>query len=655
MGIYDFIFQKMTQMELLPMRKLIIILFFTPLMLIGQDKPEYAVSNIPDSLMAKVNHVVRRDDETFEVLSDSKSIITYIGAITVLNQKSHRNHVRVVYQPEDGVEYFKVRIYDAAGNLVKKVKKKDIIETVANFSGRSFDSRLMKSYEWEGNNYPFTIEYSFRKKVTGISNANYADWYFQWLDEGVEESSFTFIIPEEKKYYIQSFNLDIKPEEITENGRKKLTWTMTNLSPIYSDERMPRYFEFLPLLKIRPDEFEMAGVRGSMASWEAFSSFMSKLFGGKNELPDALKKEIDHLLKDAKTEREKIDLIYHYVQEHTRYVSVQLGDGGWIPFDAAYVYENKYGDCKALTNYTYSLLNYAGIESVPTLVDAGREGPSLDLGNNFVSPDFNHVILYVPEEDCWLECTSSHNPTNYLGSFTRNRPVLTIEPEGGKLIKTPDYPAEQNNTTNQLEIAIDRKGNANISGKRTYRGINQEDVRYLHFANDEKQFREWFEETLGKVTNVNVQKLNHECSDSKPEASLDFNVKADRFASISGKRFFIPINSVNKFSNKPRFKKKRTYDILSPDGYTEVDTFIYKIPPGFTIEKNPLAKPVRFSSEFGTYEAQILMENNKIIYTRKLVILPYRIPINRKKDLLDFYKKISKWDGKKLVVKEGGA
>jgi hypothetical protein len=79
------------------------------------------------------------------------------------------------------------------------------------------------------------------------------------------------------------------------------------------------------------------------------------------------------------------------MQMNTRYISIQLGIGGLQPFDAAFVAKNAYGDCKALSNYMYSLLKEINIKSCYTQIKAGA-------GEYFFMPDFStdqfdHIIL----------------------------------------------------------------------------------------------------------------------------------------------------------------------------------------------------------------------------------------------------------------------
>ncbi|MBL0131544.1 MAG: hypothetical protein IPP43_10800 [Chitinophagaceae bacterium] len=104
---------------------------------------------------------------------------------------------------------------------------------------------------------------------------------------------------------------------------------------------------------------------------------------------------------------EKIRILYNFLQSNTHYISIQLGIGGWRPFEASFVALKAYGDCKALSNYMFSLLKEAGIVSYYTLIKAG-DGAA-DLVTDFRSRKFTHAIVCVPVEKdtIWLEMYQS--------------------------------------------------------------------------------------------------------------------------------------------------------------------------------------------------------------------------------------------------------
>jgi len=98
-----------------------------------------------------------------------------------------------------------------------------------------------------------------------------------------------------------------------------------------------------------------------------------------------------------KLQEKKAKAIYEYVQNNTRYISVQIGLGGWKPISAKEVDDKKYGDCKGLTNYTKALLNLVDIESNYCVVYSGSE--IQDISEDFTSMQGNHVILNIPQEN----------------------------------------------------------------------------------------------------------------------------------------------------------------------------------------------------------------------------------------------------------------
>lgn len=121
------------------------------------------------------------------------------------------------------------------------------------------------------------------------------------------------------------------------------------------------------------------------------------------------------LTKNATTDKEKARLIYQYMQDKTRYISVQLGIGGFMPTKAEEVDRVGYGDCKALTNYTHALLNAVGVTSYHAIIYNDTQKVSFDP--EFSSVQGNHMILYLPltDEEIWLECTSQKYPFGYIG------------------------------------------------------------------------------------------------------------------------------------------------------------------------------------------------------------------------------------------------
>jgi transglutaminase-like putative cysteine protease len=108
-----------------------------------------------------------------------------------------------------------------------------------------------------------------------------------------------------------------------------------------------------------------------MATWDDFGKWVAVLNHGRDELPAKTKQEITALTSGMKTVEEKTKVLYEFLQNKTRYVGIQLGIGGYQPFEASVVDETGYGDCKALSNYMVSMLKAVGIKANYCLINAG--------------------------------------------------------------------------------------------------------------------------------------------------------------------------------------------------------------------------------------------------------------------------------------------
>ena len=252
-----------------------------------------------------------------------------------------------------------------------------------------------------------------------------------------------------------------KPTVDSTSMKHEYNWTFYNktASRLKSERELNKIYSILPIL----ENFQMDGVEGSLKNWQTFGVWLSKLNEGLDVLSEKAKDEIKTVIGFEKNEKEITKKLYRYLQENMRYVSIQLGIGGYRPMPAQSVHEFKYGDCKALSNYMKAILNVAGISSRYIIINAGK---------NALSPDpsdarnvFNHAILAVPfeKDTLFLECTSKDVSAGYQGSFTGNRLALLVNGEESGLVKTTHYNHTDNEIFNRFDIQIKKDLPAQIN------------------------------------------------------------------------------------------------------------------------------------------------------------------------------------------------
>src|SRR5690606_22479882 len=143
------------------------------------------------------------------------------------------------------------------------------------------------------------------------------------------------------------------------------------------EDYSPGIYTMLPSVVIIPDNFTY-GIDGKFTSWQDFGQWVWYLNQGLDELTQNEKTRISQLFAESDSNLDKIRKCYHYLQENTRYIDVSIDIGGFKPYPAEYVCNNKFGDCKALTNYMKAILKYAGIDSYYSLVYAGDPNEIFD-------------------------------------------------------------------------------------------------------------------------------------------------------------------------------------------------------------------------------------------------------------------------------------
>ncbi len=606
------------------------------------NNPTYAVGNIPDSLLVNANAVVRLAQEKFIVTDIGHATTKVKTAITIFNNKSSYEDLQIAYDQFKKIGKIKALIYDANGNKIREIKKNEIKDYAA-FDGFSVynDSRL-KHIDFTYGSYPYTIEYEYSIAHDGLMY--YAFWHPQNYKTSVENSIFQLTLPTTLDFHFKAKNIQTTPKITTNNGHHTHAWQISNRVVVAKEANAPSTYQPLPFLYAFPNEFEVDGYRGSMENWQSYGQFMYALNNNRDELSPKMATKVKSLIAKAQTDEEKINILYAYLKENMRYVSVQLGIGGWQTFDATYVEENKYGDCKALTNFMKGMLKTAGIKAYASLIHRGPY--SIAIESDFTAPLFNHVILHIPKEDIWLECTSNSNPVNYLGGDNEDRPTLLITEKGGVLTKTPAI--TNNIQQGKTQITLQENGGAKVTCNTKFTGKLHDYYRMLIEQASPEEQEKWFIKNQAFPT-LEIEKLNFSAAPDKPEASCVYNIQVNRYASKAGKRLFVPLNLVNPFYRSLPKVDNRQQPVAFKQVYTDEDEIIFQLPPSYKVESLPKNKDT-ITSPYGEYTIEIIEKNDTIIYKRLLKLNAVSIPAAEYEQLRAFYQQIAKMDKAKLVL-----
>lgn len=613
--------------------------------LYAQDS--YIAADIPESLKEDANSTTVT--ETYEVeIPNNKSIIyRQRRVVTVFNKAGNSDAVAYAsYDDDRKVNYIKASILDENGEELERFKKRDFEDISAVDGGTLYsDSRLLV-LPYTPTQYPYTLVFESETESEDtfyLPIWNMIDYY----DSSIWNTKFRVKYNPQLGFRYRVFD----PEGLLNINESDglLEVTASEVQATNSEELGPSPWEVIPNVRIGLTSFSLDGIEGTAADWNDLGLWQYKhLVSGLDNIPQEIAQQVSTLVADAPTTKEKVKRIYNFMQDNTRYISVQLGIGGLRPYPADEVIGVGYGDCKGLTNLTMALLKTQGIDANYCIVWAGNDKRSIE--KDFASLQGNHVILNVPldDEELWLECTSQTIPFNFLGDFTDDRDVVALTPEGGIIKHTPVYNTAQNTMNTTAEITLQADGS--IAGKAIMetKGI-QYDNRSSLLYRDQKDRISYYKEYWDYVDGMSIEGIN--LVEDKEAVTLKEEVtfNAPGYASFAGEKIIIPVNVLDRFTYIPRRYKTRTQDALVRRGTTDTNEFVINLPEDLQIDSMP--RPIVLESDYGTYKLTVLPTGeNQVKVTRTFVLNQQRVNKEDYKSLRNFMRTVARSDAAKMVL-----
>lgn len=336
-------------------------------------------------------------------------------------------------------------------------------------------------------------------------------------------------------------------------------------------------------------------------------------------VPDNVKMLADSICSDKKTDIEKIESIYKWVQKNIHYVAFEDGRGGIVPRNAEVVCNKRYGDCKDMASLLNQLLKAQNINGYMTWIGTHKlpykysEIPMKNVDN--------HMIVSVKEKNDWLYLDAT-DPNGIFGLPTTHiqgkEALIGINKDQFVLATVPVVASSVNEIVDTFQIEIennDMQVNTQAHYKGYDAGINKDQIMYLNEKEKEDYIKNIF-----KYGNSNFQLIKYTIDNNTKDSTLDLKCSfkiVNHVRKIGTDLFINPFidlyysnasidTSIRKVPKEFRFNQS-----LST---------VYKItiPTGYTITALP--KNVKKESSIFSFAINYKLENNILICNQEISV-----------------------------------
>jgi len=608
---------------------------------LGAKELKYPVSEIPAALKENAHTVMRLYKQEIEIKSEKSALVNVTEVRTILNKNGERDsYFMKLYTPMNKISGIRGKVYDEFGKQIRSYGADDVIDHSYISDYSMYDDVRVKLVDSKCRTYPFTVEYTYQIDLKQTL-------FLPSWDHGLENTSFensTFVVTAPSGYALRykEYNLGKGVVKTNEEGKDIYSWNLQSLKARIDEPMTSITKPDYPLVELAPNEFAFLDTKGSSQSWKELGMWASKLIEDKDKLPETTSARMKEITSACKSDFEKVKTIYEYMQQKTRYVSIQVGIGGWQPFEATVVDKFSYGDCKALANYTKALLSSVGIKSYYTLVMAGTRSNQID--DSFPSSQFNHAMVCVPldKDTVWLECTSQRLPCGFNSDFTDDRMVLLIDGERSRLVHTRIYSAQENciNRHSKVNLTDENTGVAEVNA--SYKGLCYDEILPIFHADKADKIKVVTQRIeLPSFTLDNFLYIEHR----SPTPSFDENlhISVSNYIHKMGNDIaLLPLNFMNKLTSIPDKVRNRKTDLCIRRSYMENDTVIYQLPDGYNVTELPEKSDIK--SKFGEYTSVTTQQGNSITYIRHYQLIKGVFPPEAYIEYRDFLEQISTAD-----------
>ena len=202
--------------------------------------------------------------------------------------------------------------------------------------------------------------------------------------------------------------------------------------------------------------FHVPGLQFStFPSFEAIATAYYDAANARLAVTPEIARLADEITQGKPDVRAQTQALFEWVSRNIRYVAVYFGNGRYVPNDGTTILSRRFGDCKDHAALLSALLAAKGIVSEQVLIGTGS---NYELARTPTLQAFNHVIVYVPALDRYLDPTVPFGSFDHLPSNAMGKPVVRVSEKGAKLARTPAPAVDDNVVELDTRVSVTRDG-----------------------------------------------------------------------------------------------------------------------------------------------------------------------------------------------------
>jgi membrane protein implicated in regulation of membrane protease activity len=315
------------------------------------------------------------------------------------------------------------------------------------------------------------IEFAYSRKVDNpVLRGHFISYFFLARSSPIVRLHNRLLWPRNRKIHIRNHLNKMQPKIQTLGKFREYRWDLEDTKAIDVDDHVPDWYEPFPEVYVT-----------DFSGWNQVASWAEPLYRTPEKLPPEMSELVNRWRQENPTLSGRLQAALRFVQDHVRYLGIEIGPHGLKPHDPVLVFRRRFGDCKDKTLLLVTLLRHLGVQADATLVSTTWKHVLDDMQP---SPwAFNHAIVraQVDKNVFWLDPTISFqrgtlkqiDPPDYRRALVINKGTQDLEvipivkPKKPQITVKEFYKAASFDAPATLKVTTKyRGGDANYQRKR---------------------------------------------------------------------------------------------------------------------------------------------------------------------------------------------